>query len=205
MSAYSNFPDQVNAQRTSDMSPARRGGRWRMPCFLTVAALALAAVLGSGLARAFSSSNVAVTPVYTVAQIHGLLRYHPASALGHTVQVRGILEGPFVFCGDSRPCPPATWGLVDTETQSTGPDQYLPVVARRSGGLWEVLHNVPVLQTLIPAPQRLQFGIMATYRLQLRAAPVLCNRNPAVLCSEGLVPDAAPSALASPAVIYDKG
>jgi hypothetical protein len=176
-----------------------------MPYFLTFTALVLAAVLGSGLTRAFSSGNTAVAPVYTVAQIHVLLKYHPASALGHTVQVRGILEGPFVFCGDSRPCPPATLGLIDTETQSIGPDQYLPVVARTSGGLWHLLRNVPLLQTFIPAPQRLQFGIMATYRLQLRAAPVLCSRNPAVLCAEGLVPDAVPSALANLALIHDEG
>jgi hypothetical protein len=176
-----------------------------MLSFLALAALALAAVLGGGLAKAFSSGNTAVAPVYTVAQIHDLLKDHPAYALGHTVQVRGILEGPFVFCGDSRPCPPATLGLIDTETQSIGPDQYLPVVARTSGGLWDLLRGVPLLQTLIPAPQRLQFGIMATYHLQLRAAPALCRRNPAVLCSEGLVPDAAPSALANLALIHDEG
>jgi hypothetical protein len=91
------------------------------------------------------------------------------------------------------------------ETQVIGPDQYLPVVARTSGGLWYLLRDVPLLQTLTSVPQRLQFGTMATYRLQLRAAPALCSRNPAVLCSEGLVPDAAPSALANLAMIHDEG
>jgi hypothetical protein len=133
-------------------------------------------------------------PAYTVAHIHTLLRYHPAAVVGHTVRVRGILEGPFVFCGASRPCPPATLGLIDTEAQSVGPDQYLPLVARTAVGLRAFLGRIPLLQALIPAPQRLQFGLAATYLLQLRAAPALCRRNPAVLCYEGVVPDAAPSA-----------
>jgi hypothetical protein len=133
-------------------------------------------------------------PAYTVAQIHSLLRYHPAAVVGRTVRVRGILEGPFVFCGESRPCPPATLGLIDDENQSVGPDQYLPLVARTAAGLRAILGRIPLLRALVPAPQRLQFGLPATYRLQLREAPALCRRNPAVLCYEGVLPDAAPSA-----------
>jgi hypothetical protein len=103
------------------------------------------------------------------------------------VRVQGILEGPFVFCGEIRPCPPPTLGLIDTEDQIVGLDRYLPVTTDTVTWPLRLLRQIPLLNSFMPAAQPLQFGRMAVYTLRLAAAPVLCSRNPAVLCDEGVV------------------
>jgi hypothetical protein len=136
--------------------------------------------------------NAAVGPLYTVTSIRAVLSRHPAAVVGRTIRVRGILEGPFVFCGETRPCPPPTLGLIDAENASVGPDQYLPVIGEPPRQVWAFLHRIPPLAALLPAPQRLQYGVMAMHRLELRAAPGLCSRNADILCYEGVIVDAVP-------------
>jgi hypothetical protein len=126
-----------------------------------------------------------------VSQVHAALTQQPASWIGRTVKVRGILEGPFVFCGATRPCPPPTLGLIDAENESIGPDHYLPVLAGPPVQPWAFLRRLPALSRFLPAPQQLHFGLMALYRVRLQAAPDLCSRNHDILCYEGIVLDAA--------------
>jgi hypothetical protein len=99
--------------------------------------------LSAGLALAHDCGGQAAAPVYVVSQICAVLTHHPAPWMGRTVQVRGNLEGPFVFCGASRPCPPPTLGLIDNGNESIGPGQYLPVLAEPPAQPWVSL----------PAPQ----------------------------------------------------
>jgi hypothetical protein len=159
----------------------------------------LAAWLAAGLLCVIGAQvggvqiGAAAAPVYTVAQTRALLLSHPAAVLGRTVLVRGIIEGPFVFCAETRPCPPATLGLINAENESIGPGQYLPIETRPAVGQMAFLRRIPPLRPLLPAPQHLQFGFTATYRLELRAAPSLCSRNRAILCYEGVIMDAAPA------------
>jgi hypothetical protein len=143
--------------------------------------------LSGGLALAYGGSDQAATPVYTVSQIRTVLTHQAAPWIGRTVQVRGILEGSFVFCADTRPCPPATLGLIDTEDQIVGPDRYLPVTTETEATPLRLIRRIPLLSAVAPAPQPLQFGRMAIYTLHITADPVLCSRNPAVLCYKGVV------------------
>jgi hypothetical protein len=143
--------------------------------------------LSGGLALAYSHGDKTSAPVYTVSQIRALLAHRSAPWVGRTVQVRGILEGPFVFCADIRPCPPPTLGLIDTEDQAVGPDRYLPVTTETEAVPRRLIRQIPLLSAFVPVPQPLQFGRMATYTLRITADPVLCSRNSAILCHEGVV------------------
>jgi hypothetical protein len=125
-----------------------------------------------------------------VSQIRASLTRQAAPELGRTVLVRGILEGPFVFCAATRPCPSPTLGLIDDEQESIGPGQYLPVLARREAQPWASLRQFPLLSRFMTAPQRLRFGVLAQYRLRLQGAQDLCSRNQAVLCYEGVIENA---------------
>jgi hypothetical protein len=129
----------------------------------------------------------AAVRAYSVAGIWAALAHHPGVWSGRVVRVQGILEGPFVFCGETRPCPPATLGLIDTEDQIMAPDSYLPVTTEAEATPLRLIRRIPLLGSFVPAPQPLQFGQMAAYTLRLAAAPVLCSRNPAVLCYQGVV------------------
>ena len=86
---------------------------------------------------------------------------------------------------------------LQAENEIVAADAHLPVLAQPQSGMSTFLRGIPLLGTLLPALQPLQFGLMAAYRLQLRTAPDLCSQNPAVLCYEGLVLDAASSPLSS--------
>jgi hypothetical protein len=152
---------------------------------------AVALLLGLGLTTVYALVAIpmskATTPLYSVAGLHATLAHHPGAWSGRVVRVRGILEGPFVFCGETRPCPPATLGLIDTEDQIMGPDRYLPVTSEAEALPLRLLRQIPLLSSFLSAPQSLQFGQMAVYTLRVAADPILCSRNTALLCYEGEV------------------
>jgi hypothetical protein len=152
---------------------------------------AIALLLGLGLTTVFAlvaiPKSEATTPLYSVAGIRAALAQHPGAWSGRVVRVQGILEGPFVFCGETRPCPPATLGLIDTEDQIMGPDRYLPVTSEAEALPLRLLRQIPLLNAFISAPQSLQFGQMEVYTLRVATDPILCSRNPALLCDEGVV------------------
>jgi hypothetical protein len=52
------------------------------------------------------------------------------------------------------------------------------------------LRRVPVLGTLLPAPQVLHWGVVATYRVRLRAIPE--SSCGSVVCFEAVLLDSAP-------------
>ncbi|HWE60118.1 MAG TPA: hypothetical protein VHB98_00250 [Chloroflexota bacterium] len=158
---------------------------------LLLACLALLILLSAQVEVAVARYSQTRTPVYSVGRIRAVLTQDPKAWIGRTVLVRGILQGPFVFCGATRPCPPAVLGLIDGENESVAPDQLLPVAAGSPVPLWAVLRRVPLAGTLLPAPQQMRFGLMTTYQLRLRAAPALCGGNTGLLCYEGVVVDAA--------------
>jgi hypothetical protein len=159
--------------------------------YVAAALLALLVIaLGGHLEVAIARANQGPTPVFSVSQIRADLARYPKYWVGRTVRVRGILQGPFTFCGATRPCPPSLWGLIDAENESVTPDRLLPVVAGAPAPLWAALRHLPMVATLEPAPQLLRFGLPTIYRLQLRAAPTLCAGDTRLPCAEGVLVDA---------------
>jgi hypothetical protein len=171
-----------------------RGQRRVAACLKYLPAVLLALLLialGGHLDVAIARSSQGPMPAYSVDQIRADLTHHPMAWVDRTVRVRGILQGPFVFCGATRPCPPPIWGLIDAENESVAPDLLLPVKAGAPAPLWAALRRLPLVRTIVPAPQVMRFGLPTTYRLQLRVAPALCRANTGLLCYEGVVVDAA--------------
>lgn len=151
-------------------------------------------LIGYGLIVAAARIGEAAPPVYTVAQLRASLLHDSAAWANRTVRVRGTLQGPFIFCGATTPCPVAPMGLVDDGNGIIGSNQYLAVEQGRAADAWNFFRHIPVLGALMPAPQRLRFGLTAVYLLQLHPQPsAFCRRYAFVLCYKGVVLDAAPA------------
>src|ERR1019366_8665142 len=66
----------------------------------------------------------------------------------------------------------------------------LPVVRAGLDPVRTVLGRVPLLSRLVPAPQVLQWGVVATYRVQLVSIPdSICDAD---TCAEAKLLDSAP-------------
>jgi hypothetical protein len=114
-----------------------------------------------------ATASQAPAPVYAVSDVVAGLWQDPSAWVGRTIQVNGVLQGPFVFCGAANPCPPSTLGLVDDGNGVLGSDQYLPVVASAS--------------------QHLYFNIPITYSIYIEDVSTACALNPAILCYRGVI------------------
>jgi hypothetical protein len=156
------------------------------------APLLAALVVGSLLLGAWSVRSAGRLrdghhPLYSVATIQQLLARHPNAWAGTTVWVRGVAEGCGVPPSASidRCLPPH---LADAASPATV--EALWVADRDQGRLLTLLRRVPLLAWFAPAPQALHWGVPATYRVLLRAAPASsCVFLP---CYEAVLLDAAP-------------
>lgn len=174
-------PAESSQTRVASRGPARRGASLRRRLILRLPELALLVVLaalalGGGLqlatggGHATGSAATVSNQVYTVDQVRAGLTQDPSAWVGHTILVRGVLQGPLTFCGQANPCPPETLGLMDDGNAILAPDQYLPVVAQASLDIQRPRYNVP-----------------ATYRVLVRATPAACALNPSILCYQGTI------------------
>lgn len=127
--------------------------------------------------------------VYTVAEVRDRLARNPGDWVGRTVRVRGKamachiwLEHGHFQCRPQRPC------LSDPDADATSE----PLLLR-----WDdpnpaltVLRRLPLLGSLMRAPQTVDWGEVATYRIQVR--PMASSRCGTGACYEALLLDAAP-------------
>src|SRR5579875_3225804 len=104
--------DQISAKPPAHDAPPRAISvcraaprTWRRRAILSLPQLSLAVVLLGLLlgARMQLSSSTgtgsAADQVYTVQQVLTGLQQDPTAWTGHTLLVRGVVQGPFVFCG----------------------------------------------------------------------------------------------------------
>jgi len=105
-------------------------------------------------------------PVYTVAQVRDELGRVPAQWAGHTVQIRGILQSsptwPCAFTGGS--CAATETQLIDAGTPGAAG---LTVAITPAEPFMRWLRRLPLLGPLLPS-QTLQWGTVATYRVEMR-------------------------------------
>jgi hypothetical protein len=131
-------------------------------------------------------------PVYSVAQVEAYLASHPRSWTDRTLLVRGVAVAVEGHChanlaGAAPVCPPARTALEDFGPTASAP---LPLALAGPGPLLTVARRVPLLVGLLPAPQMVNWGEVATYRVELRAiSGEPCGTGP---CYEAMVLDAAP-------------
>jgi hypothetical protein len=131
-------------------------------------------------------------PVYSVAQVEARLASHPRAWTDRTLLLRGVAVAVGGHCdanlaGVAHVCPPARTALEDFGPTAGAP---LPLALAGPGPLLTVARRVPLLVGLLPAPQVVNWGEVATYRAELRA--ISGEQCGAGLCYEAIVLDAAP-------------
>jgi hypothetical protein len=154
------------------------------PCALGLVAVALVA----GILQA--TGGGAGGAAYTVARLRAQLHQDPAAWVGRTLWVRGRIGGCPGIPPPAAQSACQEWDryyLTDTAAPATEP---LPVELGNPGPLLAALRRLPLAGRLLPGEQQIRWGLLASYRVRVRAAPALVCRRPP--CYEALLPDAAP-------------
>src|SRR5262249_2553509 len=87
----------------------------------------------------------------------------------------------------SPACPPVQAALEDLAPTASAP---LPLAWEGPDPLLAAVRRVPLLGGLLPAPQALDWGVVATYRVRLRAIPEsICGSG---VCFEAVLLGAGP-------------
>jgi hypothetical protein len=146
--------------------------------------------LAAGLTAVTVHGRLDSSPVYSVAQVQARLARHADAWNGRTIRVRGVVSGcPYRFPG---PC--ASWQpeLRDPAPRSSEADAGLLLVPipARANALTALLRRIPWVRALMRSPQVVQWGVAATYQVQLQVmAGSHCGGGP---CYTVLLLDAAP-------------
>lgn len=134
-------------------------------------AVALAALLPwrGGASLAWPIGPEYAAPVYSVATLRADLAREPRAWVGRTVRVRARpeicpreIEDEGMGCGSWRPTlvPPTV----------SDPGDFLLLVRGPGDPLLTTLRRLPALGRLLPAPQVVNWGAVAVYRVRLRVA-----------------------------------
>jgi hypothetical protein len=149
----------------------------------------LGLALATGLGAAALRRPLDHGPVYTVAQVRAQLDRDPAAWMRQMLWVRGRIAGcrAILPAGAHSVC--RDWDryyLTDTDEPATE-----PLERGSPAPLLLALRRLPPLGGLLPAPQAVDWGEVATYRVELRAMPgEPCG---AATCYEAVLLDAAPT------------
>jgi hypothetical protein len=127
-------------------------------------------------------------PVYGFAEVRAALRGDPDVWMNRTLLVRGVA----VACTPAPAGPPICYSehLWFAGAGRAGSSDALPLSLGASSRVLATLRRIPLVGALAPAPQLPHWGTMATYRVQLRAAPG--GSCPTLPCYTVLLLDAAP-------------
>jgi hypothetical protein len=156
----------------------------------------LAGLLGWSLLAAASDIRATLAlggPVYSVAEVRAQLVRDPRRWTGRTILIRGeIVPCLAVPSVGEQPCAalaPSSW-QPESPTPLRAAIDLLPVVHASLDPFLARLRRLPLLGHLLPAPQALQWGTVATYRVRLRAsANSICGTG---TCYEAVLLTAAP-------------
>lgn len=147
----------------------------------TVRLAIVALLLGSGLVGLIATAR---HRVYSVPEVLAGLARDPASWIGQTALVWGTALELVPGCPRSQWCPT---GLYKPGTTRPGP--ILLLEKGPSNPLTARLRTVPILQSIVPAPQRLHLHTASTYLLLFSAVPnTTCDAKP---CINALLVDTA--------------
>jgi hypothetical protein len=157
---------------------------------LVSALLALVVYAGTSLPR-LARGVAAAGPISSVAEARANLAGRPRAWTDRPLLLRGVAvpagtcvapTGPPVLCAPPR--------VVLADADPTAAVAPLPLVWAAPDTLLAVVRRVPLLSGLLPAPEAMDWGTVATYRVELRSMPDAgCG---AATCYEALLLDAAP-------------
>jgi hypothetical protein len=132
-------------------------------------------------------------PVYSVAMVRAHLEQEPRAWVGQTVEVSGVAEAcvaasnPPILLSCSH-WPPDLMDTDDTSARGT-----LPLLWNAGSQWLSRLPRLPLLGSVVPAPQAIQWSMVATYRVQLLA--VAASRRGGAPYYAALLQDATPGSL----------
>jgi hypothetical protein len=153
----------------------------RPPLPLRVAPLGL--LLAAALVLAALGGRQERGTVFSVEELRMGLQRAPGQWVRHTVRVRGVAWPCQGWA--TGPCLAGSPVLTDPET-----DAGLALARQPADPLWAVVRAVPLVGGLAPPRQVLRWGVLASYRVQIRGVPAAsCVYWP---CYEALLLDAAP-------------
>jgi hypothetical protein len=145
--------------------------------------LGLLALIGLGVTTNRTRRNP--EPVYTVAAVQSGLTHDPAAWENRILLVRGeavaigcTMAPAVVLCSSPR------FGLRDPDPAATR--KQLDLTWADCTPLLSFLRHMPLLGTMVPAPQVIRWDAPAVYRVQLRI-----ERPCSVACGEAVLLDAA--------------
>jgi hypothetical protein len=155
---------------------------------LPLRAAPLGLLLATALAAAALDRHQEQGQAYSVRELRAGLQRAPGRWVGRTVQVRGMALSSGCVAWDAgrvESCRDRSAYLLDRDGVSL-----LQVAAWGPDPLLAALRRLPLAGRLVPGPQAVRWGVVATYRVRLQAAPILvCDATP---CYAGLLLEAAP-------------
>jgi hypothetical protein len=126
-------------------------------------------------------------PVYSVAAVRTHLARNPHAWTGRAVRVQALTMSPACIERESVLC--AGWSPDVANLVDPVDGEFLPLTQVAATPLLSLLRRLPLLRDLVPAAPALHWGMRATYRVRLRAAPAgSCALAP---CYEAVLLDAA--------------
>jgi hypothetical protein len=134
-------------------------------------------VLAIGLVVAITAGSQSTQdPMNSVAQVQAHLADDPHAWVGRTVRVRGRAEG----CMAARGAPPLLscrrWPAYLIDLDSPGASGALPLAWASQDGVLAFVRRALSVGGLVPRAPQLDWGALATYRVQLRAT--VCSIAP---------------------------
>jgi hypothetical protein len=144
--------------------------------------LVLAACMSAGSIR-----HPGVAPLYTVAALREQLGRQPASVVGRTLSVRGVVQ----TCGPYDTAPPYCLAP-DPQANHAMTDDPFPLVWTAPDPLRRWLAGLPLIDALVHVGQPVSPGEVGTYALRVRVQTRAYCGEP--VCYEALLLDAAPPA-----------
>jgi hypothetical protein len=172
--------------------PAVRRLGLALPLVAGIALLLL--VLGSGAILQVTDQR-AGGPLYTVAALRAHLAHDPAAWLDRPLRVQAVASVCTTWdeAAHGRPC--LTWGPALTDPGVTDGAGALPVVAAPAPPLVSFLRRLPLIGSVLPAPQQPRWDSLGTYHIQLHA--VACDQTAQQSCYYyARLLDAAPDSVA---------
>lgn len=131
-----------------------------------VAVSGLAIVAWVTLASAYPAAH---GPVYSVARVRGQLARDPRAWVGRVVRLRARAElCPAEIADEGAGCGPAHPVLAPPDAADAA--EPLPLAAVPDPPLPALLRRLPPLAGMLPAPQRVDWGSVAVYRVRLATA-----------------------------------
>jgi hypothetical protein len=131
-------------------------------------------------------------PVYTVAALRAHLAHDPAAWLDRPLRVRAMASVCPAWDEAAHGSPCQTWVPALSDPSVTDGAEALPVVATPASPLVAFLRRLPLIGSVLPAPQQPRWDSLGTYQIQLHA--VACDLKAQQSCYYyARLPDAAPA------------